>query len=217
MHDARLSAVRELSNRLLKTYWEIGRIIVEHEQDGNVKAQYGTRLLAELSKELTRDLGRGFSRSNLQCMRNFYLAFPNLPDASGKLGSDSSDASGLLTWSHCCELTNVSDVDARAFYQQECMNSRWSVRELKRQIGTSLFERLLLSDGKANKEAVLALARQGVAMSKPEDILKDPYVFEFLGANEKKPLLERDLERKLIRHIEDFLLELGRGFMFVGS
>ena len=206
MSDARSSAVQEMNVRLIKTYWEIGRIIVEHEQNGSAKAQYGTRLLAELSKELTRDLGRGFSRSNLQCMRNFYLVYSDLPDTSGK-----------LTWSHYCELINVSDSDARSFYEQECLNSRWAVRELKRQINTSLFERLLLSDGNANKETVLSLSRQGITMDKPEDILKDPYVFEFLGVREKKPMLEKDLEWRLIRHIEDFLLELGRGFMFVGS
>jgi predicted nuclease of restriction endonuclease-like (RecB) superfamily len=206
MRDARTAAARELNDRLLRTYWEIGCIIVEQEQNGSIKAQYGTRLLAELSKELTNSLGKGFSRSNLFCMRNFYIAYPNFPDVSGK-----------LTWSHYCELINVSDSDARSFYERECANSRWSVRELKRQINTSMFERLLLSDGKANKETVLELSRQGIAMEKAEDILKDPYVFEFLGAREKKPILEKDLERRLIRHIEDFLLELGRGFMFVGS
>jgi predicted nuclease of restriction endonuclease-like (RecB) superfamily len=111
----------------------------------------------------------------------------------------------------------ISDTDKRAFYEQECQNASWSVRELKRQIETSLFERLLLSDGNANKETVLALSREGIAISKPEDILRDPYVFEFLGVREQKPILEKNLERRLIRHIEDFLLELGRGFMFVGS
>jgi predicted nuclease of restriction endonuclease-like (RecB) superfamily len=152
------------------------------------------------------ELGPGFSRSNLQNMRNFYLEYPICQTLSGK-----------LSWSHYCELLIVSDKDRRAFYEQECINSAWSVRELKRQIETSLFERLLLSEGKTNKEAVLTLSRQGITISKPEDILKDPYVFEFLGTREEKPMLERDLELKLIRHIEDFLLELGRGFMFVGS
>ena len=125
--------------------------------------------------------------------------------------------SGKLSWSHYFELLSVKDNDARAFYEQECVNAKWSVNELKRQIGTSLFERLLLSDSKANKEKVLALASEGVSMSRPEDMLKEPYVFEFLGVPENKPMLEKDLEAKLIRHIEDFLLELGRGFMFVGS
>jgi predicted nuclease of restriction endonuclease-like (RecB) superfamily len=206
MHNAREAAAIELSSRLLKTYWDIGCIIIEHEQSGKAKAEYGSQLLTQLSKMLSDELGRGFSRSNLHNMRNFYLAYSNFPDASGK-----------LTWSHYCELVNISDADERVFYEKECLNSRWSVRELKRQINTSLFERLLLSDGKANKETVLGLARQGIALDKPQDILKNPYVFEFLGIREEKPELEKDLERRLIRHIEDFLLELGRGFMFVGS
>ena len=206
MIEARTSTALEINKQLLKTYWNIGRIIVEREQDGNLRAQYGKRLLAELAKELTRELGRGFSKSNLFNMRSFYAAYSNFPDASGK-----------LTWSHYCELLSISDQSARVFYEKECANADWSVRELKRQVNTSLFERLLLSDGKANKETVLALSREGIVLNEPQDMIKDPYVFEFLGAREGKPILERDLEAKLIRHIEDFLLELGRGFMFVGS
>ena len=206
MYEARTAAAAELNNRLLKTYWEIGHVIVEHEQKGKAKAEYGTSLLTDLSKLLVKELGRGFSRSNLFNMRNFYLVYVNFPDASGK-----------LTWSHYCEFINISSTEARAFYEQECLKSSWSVRELKRQINTSLFERLLLSDRKANKNAVLKLSHQGIMMEKPQDILKNPYVFEFLGIREQKPVLEKDLERRLIRHIEDFLLELGRGFMFVGS
>lgn len=206
MVEARTAAALEINKQLLKTYWNIGRIIVEHEQDGALRAQYGKRLLSELSKELTRELGRGFSKSNLFNMRSFYISYPDFPDASGK-----------LTWSHYCELLSVSDQAARDFYEKESVNSDWSVRELKRQINTSLFERLLLSDGKANQETVLALSREGILLKEPQDMMKDPYVFEFLGAREEKPILEKDLEAKLIRHIEDFLLELGRGFMFVGS
>lgn len=206
MIEARTAVTWEINKRLLQTYWHIGRIIVEHEQDGNIRAQYGKRLLPELAKELTRDLGRGFSKSNLFNMRSFYAYYPNFPDTSGK-----------LTWSHYCELVSISDPDARSFYEKETINSNWSVRELKRQINTSLFERLLLSDGKTNKDTVLALSREGVVMQEPQDIMKDPYVFEFLSTREEKPMLEKDLEAKLIRHIEDFLLELGRGFMFVGS
>ena len=206
MLDARQEAAVELSNRLLKTYWEIGCVIVEHEQGGKSKAEYGKQLISQLSKTLSQELGRGFSRSNLQNMRNFYIAYPNLPVTTGK-----------LTWTHYCELIYVSDADARAFYEQECINSRWSVRELKRQIETSLFERLLMSDGKTNKETVLRLSREGIALNQPHDMLRSPYVFEFLGIKEQKPILEKELERRLIRHIEDFLLELGRGFMFVGS
>ncbi|GHV96374.1 hypothetical protein AGMMS50293_26940 [Spirochaetia bacterium] len=206
MTQARAAVAQEVNAYNLKTYWEIGRIIVEYEQKGNVKAQYGTQLLKDLSKRLTQELGTGFSRSSLQNMRNFYLAYPICQTVSGK-----------LSWSHYCELLIISDKDKRAFYEQECQNASWSVRELKRQIETSLFERLLLSDGSTNKETVLALSREGITMSKPEDILREPYVFGFLGVREQKPILEKDLEKRLIRHIEDFLLELGRGFLHAGQ
>ena len=124
---------------------------------------------------------------------------------------------GKLSWTHYCELLSISDESKRSFYEKESLNSGWSVRELKRQISTSLYERLLLSDGKANKETVLSLAQHGVEMSNPSDIIKDPYVFEFLGIPENKPIMESDLEKALVQQIEKFLLELGRGFMFVGT
>jgi len=214
MEAARTNVAREINTTMLVTYWQVGRTIVEREQNGNLKAQYGKKLLTELSKRLTKELGRGYSRANLQNMRLLYHEYPEICQmASGKFQT----ASGKLTWSHYLELLAVQDKDARAFYEKECVNSKWSVKELNRQIGTSLFERLLLSGGKANKEKVLALANEGVSMLQPEDMLKQPYVFEFLGVPENKPVLEKDLEAKLIRHIEDFLLELGRGFMFVGS
>jgi predicted nuclease of restriction endonuclease-like (RecB) superfamily len=206
MKTAQTNIVSEINTTMLNTYWQIGRTIVKREQNGNLKAQYGKKLLLELSKRLTKELGKGYSRSNLYNMRELYLQYPKIQTASGK-----------LTYSHYLELLSVQDKDARAFYEQECINSRWSVKELNRQIGTSLFERLLLSDGKANKEKVLTLANEGISMARPEDVLKQPYVFEFLNIPENKPMLERDLEAKLIRHLEEFLLELGRGFMYVGS
>ena len=122
-----------------------------------------------------------------------------------------------LSWSHYCELLTISDPDKRSFYEKETINSGWSIRELKRQISTSLYERLLLSEGKTNKKTVLGLAEKGIEMSTPLDIIKDPYVFEFLGVPENKPMLESDLEKALVAQIEKFLLELGRGFMFVGT
>ena len=139
-------------------------------------------------------------------MRQFYLSYPIFQTVSGK-----------LNWSHYCELLSISDKEKRSFYEKETVNAGWSVREMKRQIDSSLFERLLLSRGDANKEQVLALAEKGVDYAKPEDIIKDPYVFEFLGLPEEKPFLESDLEAALVRQIEDFLLELGQGFMFVGT
>ena len=123
----------------------------------------------------------------------------------------------ILSWSHYCELLSISDPDKRSFYEKEAINSNWSVRELKRQIESSLFERLLLSRGDTNKEQVLELALKGNEIAQPSDIIRDPYVFEFLGLPEDKPVLESDLERALVQQIEKFLLELGRGFMFVGT
>lgn len=206
LQSARENVARAVNNELLFAYWNIGKIIVDNEQAGSEKAEYGKQLLKSLSKELTRELGKGFSRSNLQNMRLLYLNYPICQSLSGK-----------LSFTHYCELFTVSDKNARAFYEQEALNSNWSVREMKRQIDTSLFERMLLSEGKTNKEKVLMLAKEGIVYRKPNDILKDPYVFEFLGIPENKPMLEKDLEKALIIKIENFLLELGRGFMFVGS
>ena len=206
MEAARQKISNDLNSTMITTYWQLGKCIVENEQNGEIKGQYGQKVLVELSKRLTLELGKGYSKSNLYNMRDFYVIYPNFQMPFGK-----------LTWSHYIELKDVKDTAARSFYEHECANAHWSVNELKRQIGTSLFERLLLSDGKPSKEKVLSLARQGAILEKPEDMLKQPYVFEFLGIREEKPMSEKTLEAKLIRHIEDFLLELGRGFMFVGS
>jgi predicted nuclease of restriction endonuclease-like (RecB) superfamily len=203
---SRLSVAQQVNSELLTAYWNIGRIIVEHEQDSNSRAEYGTQTLKELSKVLTSEFGKGFSRSNLQNMRAFYLTYQKCQTVSGK-----------LSWSHFCELLSISDENKRGFYEKESLNSNWSVRELKRQISTSLYERLLLSDGKTNKETVLSLALHGIEMSDPGNMIKDPYVLEFLGIPENKPMMESDLEKALVQQIEKFLLELGRGFMFVGT
>ena len=206
MENARTDAAKQVNNILVKTYWEIGRIIVEDEQGHSDRAEYGKSLIADLSKKLTKEYGKGFSRSNLQNMRNFYLSYPICQTLSGK-----------LSWSHYCELLSISDEQKRSFYEKETLNANWSVRELKRQINTSLFERLLLSNGDENKEKVLDLALKGNEIVTPNDIIKDPYVFEFLGLPEEKPMMESDLEKALVTHIEKFLLELGKGFMYVGS
>lgn len=206
LQSARENVAKAVNNELLLAYWNIGKIIVENEQAGFEKAEYGKQLLKSLSKELTREMGKGFSVSNLQYMRRLYFGYPNQQTLSVK-----------LSWSHYCELLNISDNSARSFYEQEALNSNWSVREMKRQIDTSLFERLLLSEGNLNKEKVMLLAKEGIVYRNPNDILKDPYVFEFLGIPENKPMLEKDLEKALIIKIENFLLELGRGFMYVGS
>ncbi|SFE34208.1 Predicted nuclease of restriction endonuclease-like (RecB) superfamily, DUF1016 family [Peptostreptococcus sp. D1] len=206
LNEARNTVVTQVNNILLKTYWEIGKIIVLDEQNNSDRAEYGTSLLKNLSKQLTKEFGRGFSKSNLFNMRRFYLTYQKFQTVSGK-----------LSWSHYSELLSISEDSKRSFYERECENSNWSVRELKRQINTSLYERLLLSQGKENKNKVLELALKGQEIQSSKDIIKDPYVFEFLGIPEEKPILESDLEKALINHIEKFLLELGRGFMFVGS
>ncbi len=206
IQSARKQVATQVNTALLVTYWNVGRIIVEDEQKSEFRAEYGKQVLKELSKRLTKDFGKGFSRPNLHWMRELYIKYPICQTLSNK-----------LSWSHYCELLTISDDDKRSFYEQECINAQWSFRELKRQIESSLFERLLLSDGQANKEKVMQLASKGIEMNQPSDIIKDPYVLEFVGVPENKPLMESDLERMLVRGIEDFLLELGRGFMFVGT
>lgn len=196
----------QINNTLVETNFMIGKIIVENEQNGNIRAEYGKEVLMKLSKKLTNKFGTGFSRSGLQNMRLFYIKYKN-----------SQPLAGNLSWSHYCYLIYIEDDDERKFYEKECINSKWSKRELKRQIDSSLFHRLLLSDGKANKQKVLELSKKGQIINNPADILKEPYVFEFLGIRENKPILESDLEKNLINHLSAFLMELGKGFMYVGN
>ncbi|HIS17812.1 MAG TPA: DUF1016 family protein [Candidatus Coprovivens excrementavium] len=206
VNEVKTNLSKEINKSIIYVYWNIGRIIVKHENEDNNRLEYGKEVLKELSKELTKLLGKGYSLTNLTYMRWFYNVYP-----------DYNMINDSLSWSHYVELITIKDDTKRNFYEKECINSNWSVRELQRQLDTSLFERLLLSDGKNNKKKVLELSKKGQIVNKPSDIIKQPYVFEFLGIKEPKPLLEKDLEYKLIRHIEDFLLELGKGFMFVGS
>ena len=161
--NARQRVTVQVNTELLSTYWNIGKIIVEYEQENKERADYGKQTLKQLSKDLTEEFGKGFSVSNLYNMRLFYMQYQKFQTVSGK-----------LSWSHYCELLSISDPDKRSFYEKETINSGWSIRELKRQISTSLYERLLLSEGKTNKERVLALAEKGIEMSNPLDIIKDP-------------------------------------------
>ena len=203
---SRKSVALQVNNELLSIYWKIGEIIVRYEQNEQIRAAYGEKTLRHFSRELTREIGKGFSLSNIYNMRQFYIKYPIFQSVTGK-----------LTWTHYCELLSISDDDKRNFYEKECINSGWSVRELKRQKESSLFERLLLSKGDVNKQQVVQMSLKGIEYTKPEDVIRDPYVFEFLGIPEEKPMLEKDLESALVRQIEKFLLELGRGFMFVGT
>lgn len=154
----------------------------------NNRGEYGKKQLLAISKNLTNKFGKGFSQSNLYNMKMFYTKYPIFQSVTGK-----------LSWTHYCELLYISDDDKRSFYEKEAINANWSVRELKRQISSSLFERLLLSNGETNKKKVLELALKGNEIAKPEDIVKDPYVFEFLGLPENKPMMESDLEEALVR------------------
>jgi predicted nuclease of restriction endonuclease-like (RecB) superfamily len=202
IEEARNRAVKAVNIELLKANWEIGKFIVEFDQQGNLKADYGSSLLENLAKDLRVRFGKGFSKSNVYLMRLFYIKFPIFQTLSGK-----------LSWSHYAELLGISDDTSREFYIKQCENENWSVRELKRQISSSLFERLALSK---DKKGVLQLAKQGITISEPKDIVKDPYVLEFLKISEEIRMTESNLEQKIIDNLQVFLLELGKGFSFVG-
>ena len=185
---------------MVEAYWNIGKSIIV-EQGGNEKADYGTGLLKELSKQMTQDFGKGFTVANLKNMRQFYLTFPN----SYALRSE-------LSWTHYRLLMRVENENAREFYMQEAVKSQWSTRQLERQINSFFYERLLSSK---NKEQVAAEIQTLEPAKTPEDIIRDPYVLEFLGLNPNDDFYESDLEQALITHLQKFLLELGRGFSFV--
>lgn len=187
----------------VEAYWNIGKHIVEFEQQGEVRAKYGTNLLGNLAKVLGATLGKGFSRPNLQQMRKFYLTYPICQTVSGK-----------LSWSHICELLKVDDELERSFYESECIAEHWSLRALRRQMDSGLFMRLALSK---DKEGVLALAHEGVKPSdiqRPEDVVRDTYLVEFLGLPVKKKVRESELQQLLCKNMKTFLLELGKGFLF---
>lgn len=205
--------IYQINSTLVNTNFLIGKVIVENEQNGNIRAEYGKQILLKLSKKLTKKYGTGFSLSGLYNMRLFYNRYKKFQTVSGKCQT----VSVKLSWSHYCYLIYIDDDNERSFYEKECINSKWSVRELKRQIDSSLYQRLLLSEGKTNKEKVLELSKEGQTINNPTDILKEPYVFEFLGIKENKPILENDLEKNLINHLSEFLMELGKGFMYVGN
>ena len=195
-------AAQAVNVHINETYWQIGRDIVEFEQEGNARAVYGKGLLDRLSRDLTLRHGKGFSRSNVVRIRQFYLAYPK-----------GATLSHLLSWSHIVELLKIDDPLERGFYEQQAIREKWAVRELKRQKETSLF--LRLAAGK-DKDAILQLAAQGQIIAQPADLLRDPYVFEFLKIPEPHQVSETDLETRLCDHLQPFLLELGKGFTFVG-
>ena len=186
---------------MVRAYREIGREIVEEEQRGKVKAEYGTYLIEELAVRLTKEFGKGFDRTNLQHMRVFYIEFP-IREA---LRSE-------LSWTHYRLLSKVEKSEVRSFYEAECVKANWFTRELERQIASLLYERLALSRDKAG---MLLLAEQGNEIFQPSDLIKDPMVLEFTGLPQSHRLLETDLEQALMDRLQEFLLELGRDIFFV--
>ena len=222
LQKARENAIKAINTELVKANWEIGRHIVEFEQQGKERAEYGSELLVSLSKDLKTKFGKGFSRSNLQLMRLFYIKYPNFQTVfgkskirqtvSGKFAKSQTLSGILLSWSHYAELLTVSDDLARSFYEKQSNKENWSFREMKRQIDSALFQRLALSK---DKKGVLALADKGHIISTSTDAIKDPYVFEFLNIPKDSIIKEHDLEKKLIDNLQKFLLELGKGFSFV--
>ena len=196
--EGRTTTVKIARRQMLLTYWAIGRHIVEFEQGGQEKAIYGSELIKRLSKDLSHQLNHRFDRSTLIYIRLIYLNYKN----KGNL-------SHLLTWSHYLELLKIDNDLERNFYEKQAILEKWTVRELKRQKNTSLFLRLAASK---DKETVLKMSKQGKLVEKPEDILRDPYVFEFLKIPDIDTISEKDLETHLIDHLQSFLLELGKGF-----
>jgi hypothetical protein len=190
LQAGRNQAVKTIDNILVQTYWQIGKYIVEFEQGGQEKSEYGTKLLNRLSKDLTLIYGKGFSRSNIFQIRQMYIKFPKIQTLSGQ-----------LSWSHYVEILKAEDPLEISFYIKQCENENWSVRELRRQMNSMLFHRLALSK---DKKGVLKLAEKGQEIQKPEDVLKDPYVFEFLGIPQKQKYKEGELEKLLETNIAEF-------------
>lgn len=202
LKEGRSTALRAVNTSLVATNWKIGQHIVEFEQYGKERAVYGDNLLNRLSHDLTLAYGKGFSRSNVAQIRQFYLRFPKIQTLSGQ-----------LSWSHYVEILKAEDELAIQFYAKQCEKESWSVRELKRQMKSCLYERLALS---RDKEAVLTLSKDGLEVATPQDIVKDPFVLEFVGIQQNVVYKEGDLEQRLIENLEEFLMELGKGFTFVG-
>lgn len=201
LQRARENAVQAINKELVKANWEIGRHIVEFEQEGKEKAEYGSSLLASLANDLKTKYGKGFSKSNIYLCRQFYIKYQKFQTVSGK-----------LSWSHYAELLTVSDDLARSFYEKQTIKENWSFREMKRQIESALFQRLALSK---DKKGVLELAEKGQELVTIKDAIKDPYIFEFLELPKDSIIKERGLEKKLVDNLQKFLLELGKGFSFV--
>ena len=200
---AQEAVLRTVNTTMVATYFEIGRMIVEEEQDGKERAKYGDQLISELSKKLTSEFGKGFSLTNIKQMRSFYISYSKSQTLSDQF---------KLSWSHYLFLMRIDDENERNFYEIESIKNNWSLRELKRQFNTALFTRLALS---RDKNQIAKLSKQGLILEKPKDAIKDPYILEFIGLPDQYSYSESELEQELIDKLEHFLLELGTGFTFV--
>lgn len=215
VYAARQSIARTVDTEIVKSHWITGKEIVEEELQGKKRATYGAQLLNMMAERLTRKLGRGYTVTNLRYMKRFYLIYqkvnPIRQTVSGELSLNNVDIP--LSWSHYCLLIKVDRKEARGFYEKEAVENRWSSRELGRQIGSLLFDRLAKS---RDKKGLMRLARKGQEIQSPDDAIKDPVVLEFLDLPESHRLVESKLEEALINNLQHFLLEMGKGFAFVG-
>ena len=203
LYSAKNRVYQTINNTMTQTYFQIGKRIVEEEQGGEIRAEYGSALLKNLSSELIKEFGKGYSEQNLKNMRQFYLIYQKRQTVSSEF---------KLSWSHYIFLTRIENINERNFYEIESIENSWSLRELKRQFDSGLFERLKLS---SDKQKVKELSLNGQVIQTAQDLIKDPYILEFVGLPELSSYSESELEQKLIDKLEHFLLELGKGFTFV--
>lgn len=225
LKSARNNVVRAVNHTIVFTYYEIGRMIIDEEQNGKERAEYGKQVIKELSKTLTNEFGKGYSERNIEQMRQFYLTYTIPQTVSAELNSttllkksknekpQTMSAVFSLSWSHYLILMRISNKEERRFYEIESHKNNWSVRELQRQLDSELYTRLTLS---RDKDKVRELSERGLIIEQPKDAIKDPYVLEFLGLPELSSYSETELEEQIISKLEHFLLELGNGFTFVG-
>lgn len=203
LKHAQDTVVQTVNKTMVQTYYEIGKMIVEEEQKGKERAEYGQQLIEELSIKLLNEFGKGFSSTNIKQMRSFYLTYSKSQTVSDEF---------KLSWSHYIKLMRIENENERRFYEIETLKNNWSLRELERQYDSALYTRLKLS---RDKDKIIELSEKGLIIEKPKDAIKDPYILEFIGLPEKSSYSESDLEQKLIDKLEHFLLELGNGFTFV--
>ncbi len=204
LENSRKNLRKSVNTFMVSTYFEVGRLIVEEEQNGEERAKYGKYIIENLSKKLTSEYGKGFSKRNIEYMRKFYLAYSITQTVSAEF---------KLSFSHYLILMRIDRIEERNFYEIEAIKNDWSLAELQRQFNSALYERLILS---RDKEKVQELSVEGQIIEKPKDLIKDPYILEFLGLEQLPNYSENQLETAIINHIEKFIMELGKGFLFQG-